>query len=251
VLALGNNGGYFMNQRYLIEAVAFGFVVTPALLWPWLAELRRFGPWAVGGALVAMLLGLRALRLPMETLQPVSQGLALLLDRAVPVLLALGLAGLGVAWMAGKRSDALRAALACLLAAAAVLPIFNHAAFDRRLVRDYRASRRALAADLDAVVPEGSLLIVYGGQREPAARLKETRDIWVADALRSEWAGVPELARDVLKLGDRKFVYLFPDALPKPVLEELAQSFTLREVRLGARRRLAELVPLARSGPTP
>ncbi len=217
-LLLHNNGGYFFNQRYLLDATLFGVIALSTVAAP--ALDRTSGPAIGGGGVVAVLLALFYL-LAVQKGGPATP-FEVLVDRGILPLVALLLV---IAVALSYRVPRLRILASILLPVALVLPLVVHAWTDMAASHEYRKTRREAYERLLAVVPDGSLLVVYGGQREPAGRLKESRDVWVADAQRTEWEGVSELVAFVRESGARERVFLSPAGDVPPAL--LRETLTL------------------------
>lgn len=244
VLMLRNNGGFFMNQRYLIEAAALAIIVAPLVLVPMLRACppmqHRTAGWALrAGASVAGVLAAFMLLQPSPALAA-----GLMLDRLLGLALAAALVA-AVAMHHGARLVPLVwALLPCLL----ILPFMRHMMYEMRPVHAYRESRHQMHLAMAEVVPDGSLMVVYGGQREPAGRLKESRDVWVADAFRTDFEGVAELLENAHRMGLRQHLFITVRPTPRPLLERLNRTFRLVPVKFGSVDFL-QLIP--RDGPAP
>ncbi len=223
-LLLHNNGGFFFNQRYLLDATLFGVIVFAATVAPAIDKtaLPKLGVGTgVGIGLVAFYLIVVKKGGPTTPVETI-------VDRGLLPLIALTLLFTGcMAAVLKKHRNGFRTGFLISLPAAAMLPLAIHLWTDIEASHEYRATRRAAYERLLKVVPDKSLLIVYGGQREPAGRLKETRDVWVADAHRTNWEGVPELIQQVHGTGSRDRVFIAPAGeIPPDLLREVVTTGT-------------------------
>lgn len=223
VCALPGNGGYFFNQRYLIDAAAFAIVLAAvggAVLAPRLARRDLLVGGAVAVVLAAAVFAVPAMK-ESEALLPLLAERGLL--PAVAVALAVGAA---LAFSPrGRRAAAGARIVAAIGPCCLVLPLLLHARVAMAETREYRATRREAYEKLLAIVPDGSLLVVHGGQREPAGRLKEFRDVWVADAQRTGWKEVPELLAAARDGGLREHFFVAPASAPPETLAVIAERW--------------------------
>lgn len=222
VCALPNNGGFFHNQRYLVDAVVFALVLAGAAgsaLAPGIAR-RDAAAGAVAAIVLAAGLGIVA-AMEWEALS------AVVLSRAILPVVGLALAaGAMLAFSANPGSSRTGVRLVSFLGPSCLLvPLLVHARIAMVATHEYRSSRREACEAMLDFVPDGSLLVVFGGQREPAGLLKESRDVWVADAARTEWKGVPELLREARDRGLREHFFISTGSAPPEMLAGLGAEW--------------------------
>jgi hypothetical protein len=228
VCLLTNNGGYFMSQRYLLEAAVPSLILFAMIVAPVVRQVPQQA-WLGGAGVVALAVFLLlTLGTPGRVLGSPPTSLDLLVGRVLPLVIAVAVL-VGIAMhAAGKHAG--RLVLGLALPASLVVPAMHLAWYDLAHEHEYRRTRRETWIELSKVVPDRSLLIVYGGQREPAARLKTSRDVWVADALRTEWEGVEELLHETSRNGWRDGIYLVSTGMPDEMQQWIVQHARLQRV---------------------
>ncbi|MEQ8821890.1 MAG: hypothetical protein RLY93_16760 [Sumerlaeia bacterium] len=222
VCLLKNNGGFFMNQRYLIEAAVFALLLSVDLIARWSPRLPRGSLLAGAGLAVALVGGVISLGTPgLVVALPLEQGVSFWalpdfwFSRVVPILLALGLlvSGLALRWSRGAPPAPARWVFGLCLVPCALLPFVLHAWYHWVFTHEYRETNWAGTQAMAPHIPDGSLILVSGREREIAGYLKLDRDVWIADTQRAPAADTQRVFRDILASGQRPHIYATLTAL--------------------------------------
>jgi 4-amino-4-deoxy-L-arabinose transferase-like glycosyltransferase len=223
--------GWSYNQRYFLELVPLAAV---AFAWTLGEAARRWRAMALGGLGGVLLAAAVLVRSPAAP----TRHLAILY---LPLALAALLLLVALVPLVARRRNVNRAlALTAGLALGWALGI--HLGEDWTASRAIRARHQQRFATVDPLVPEGSALLAFWGNKDAFAPWFLGRDVVVVDpfADRGETAG--ELTTALLASGRRVFV-LAP--FPRPILDSAVGDRRLRVIDAG----LAEIEVAAGEAP--
>jgi hypothetical protein len=220
VAGVTRDDGLSFNQRYLLElvpllAVAFGFALDGIALG------RR--PLLMGATISSVLLMLVLAGTPIT--QGVDSGAWIVRQvflLKAPLLLALAL---GITWMAQRYSTPSRSALAFAVGLCLGWAATLHLADDVLISRLLRTQHRARTSVLAAVVPDGSAVIAFWGNKDTIGPLLFDRDLIILDPRADQGADASVLIHELLR--SRRRVFVLDEGFPPEVRRRVIGDFEM------------------------
>ena len=220
---VSRHDGLAFNARYMLEllpltAVAFAWAMD-ALALPRRALL---GGAAAGAGVVWLVLLATPIAGDAATPLWLVRQWAIL---KIPLVLSLALVGV---WLATRRrAHAMtRRALAAGVGAALGWGLVLHVSDDMTAANALRRHHLGRAQALEHVLPDGSALIAYWGQKVAPGALLLGRDVVIVDPWPDDGRDTPALIRDLFAAGRRVFV--IRTQMPPDVLQRISEGFVLQ-----------------------